>query len=493
MSMQAEVKFLDIKAGKPVVILNDKDAAKMSIFLGERVELSFDGQSIISIVDISDEIPEGKIVLFEEAKEGLDIDEGSIAEVNIVEKPESVDYIRKKVDGDSLSEVETTEIISDTVTHKLTDPELMAYMIALHMSDFSMEEAKNLTNAMVKTGEQIDFDLAVDKHCIGGVPGNRTTPLVVSIIAAAGYKIPKTSSRAITSPAGTADTMEVLMDVDFSAEKIKEIVEETNGCMIWGGGVDLAPADDEFIRVRESLSLDPLEQVLASVMAKKKSVSSDHVLIDIPMGRGAKIHDKEKANSLAKYFQELGEGLGMEVVTMISDGSQPIGQGIGPALEARDVLKILESNGEQGPEDLKDKAIRMADLLLKQVDPSKDAEEILESGAAHEKFKEIIEAQKGEAITSDKVELGDYFDVLHAKESGRVKNIHNHAVTRIAKAAGCPKEKKSGVYLHKKVDDPVEEGEELITVYSENEKRLENAMKEAKESKIFDIESFLSR
>lgn len=492
MGMKAEVKFLDIKAGKPVVILNDKDAAEMSVFLGERVEVSFDGESVISIVDISDEIPKGSVVLFEETRQELNPDEGAMAEINVTEKPDSVDYIKKKVNGERLTKTETSEIIGDTVSQKLTDSELMAYMIALHMSEFSTDEAENLTRAMVKNGEQIDFDFAVDKHCIGGVPGNRTTPLVVSLVAAAGYKIPKTSSRAITSPAGTADTMEVLMNVELPANRIKEVVEETNGCIAWGGGVNLAPADDEFIRVRESLALDPLEQVLASVLAKKKSVGSDYVLIDIPVGRGAKIVEKEKASDLARHFQDLGDNLDMEIITMISDGSQPIGRGIGPVLEAKDVLKILKSGGDKGPEDLKEKSLKIADLLLDRVGSDKNPEELLESGAAYEKMKEIIESQGGVVFKAEDLKTGDYFDVIHAEGSGRIKNIRNHVVTRIAKAAGCPKEKKSGVYLHKKTGDAVEEGEKIVTIYSENEKRLEDAVEETDESQLLDLEDFLS-
>ncbi len=490
--MEAKVKTLDIRAGKPVVILNNREAIERSIFLGDRICIKHEDTEVMAIVDTSNEVPEGHIVLFDETNEELGAEEGKTVIVNSIPKPDSIDYIKKKVEGKDLSYDETHEIVKDAVDFRLTDSELMAYTVAIDMSDFSLDEARDLTKAMVDTGEEIDIKNALDKHCIGGVPGNRTTPIIVSIIAAAGYKIPKTSSRAITSPAGTADTMEVITDVEHSLKEIEDIVDKTNGCFSWGGALNLAPADDEFIRVRDSLNLDPLEQLLSSVLAKKKAVGAETVLIDIPMGDGSKIKNSKEASKLSEYFEKLGSELGMDVFTLVSDGSNPIGNGIGPALEARDVLKILKSGGKEGPKDLTEKSIKMADLLLEEVGSDKSAERILTSGKAYNKFKDIVEAQGGGVMDPDEVELAENHQIVRSQKRGRVKDLDNKIVSKITKATGCPKDKKSGLYLHKKKDDPVEKGEKIMTVYSESPDKLKKALEIAEENKVFTFKSLLS-
>lgn len=489
--MRLEVQHLDVKTGKPIVILSEKDAKKKSVFLGDRVKISDGGGDVIAVVDLSSKLKEGRIVLFEETKEELEVEDGDTVELEVTVKPDSIDHIEKKISGKDLKKEEVDGLIGDTVSHRLTDPELMAFIVAMQMSSFSFQEAKYLTRAMIETGQNIDFRKALNKHCIGGVPGNRTTPIIVPILAAAGCTIPKTSSRAITSPAGTADVMEVLCNVDFPSDEIVEIVEETNGCMVWGGALDLVPADDDFIRVRESLSLDPLESVISSVLAKKRSVGSDYVLIDIPLGKEAKVKDRIKANDLSKYFKKLGRELGMEVYTIISDGSQPIGNGIGPALEARDVLRILESRGEEGPDDLKEKSVKLADILLEKAGSNESAVQILESGKAYEKIVEIIKAQGGKTTEPDEIKPGEYSETVTADRGGRVGEISNHLISAITRTADSPQCKGSGLYLHKKVDDSVEEGDELFTVYSENEKRLERAVEIANKNNPYEIKPFL--
>lgn len=489
MNKNFRVRTLEVEAGKPIVILNEREASERSIFLNDRIRISHEGKKTVAIVDFSKKISKDEIVLFEESKEALCIEEGERVEIEPVVKPDSVSYIRKKIHRKSLSEDEIEEIIGDTVDLHLTDPELTAFNIAIAMSDFSLQEAEYLTRSMINTGETIDIKNAVDKHCIGGIPGNRTTPLIVSIIAAAGYKIPKTSSRAISSPAGTADTIEVLADVEYSAAEIKELVDRVNGCMTLGGAVNLAPADDEFIRVRKSLGLDPLELVLSSVMAKKKAVGSDTVLIDIPVGEEAKTKSEKEAVKVADSFEKLGKRLDMDVVTFISDGSKPIGRGIGPALEARDVLRILESKGRRGPRDLKEKVLKMSNILLDEVGYEGDAEEILETGRAYEKIKETIEAQRGHIFRSEKIEIGKHKKVINSKKEGKIRKIHNFPINEIARTAGCPKAKKAGIYLHKSIGENVKRGDKLFTIYSENKNRLTKASEEAKETKVFEIGS----
>ncbi len=487
-SFQATARTLDIEAGKPIVIMNEKEAQKRSIFLNDRVKINHNESSVVAIVDFSPKMRRDEVFLFEETRKRLGVKDGETVNIELTKMPSSIDYIRNKIVGRNLSKNEIERIVEDTVNLMLSDPELTAFNIAIAMSEFSLEETYYLTESMVKTGERIDITNAFDKHCIGGVPGNRTTPLIVPIISAAGLKIPKTSSRAISSPAGTADTMEVLAQVDFSADEITELIKETDACMVWGGNVNLAPADDEFIRVRKSLGLDPTELVLSSVLAKKKAVGSDTVLIDIPVGEEAKIKEDDKAQETADLFEKLGSRLDMDIITLISDGSEPIGRGIGPALEARDVLRILESNGAEGPVDLKNKSLRMANMLLEEASSELRAEQILESGRAYEKMKQIIKAQNGDILKSEDIEMGKFSRIIRSKEEGRIAKVRNNSIKDIALTAGCPREKKAGLYLHQTVGDQVEKDDKLMTVYSDNKKRLQNALEEAENNIVFEYE-----
>ena len=329
----------------------------------------------------------------------------------------------------------------------------------------------------------------VDKHSIGGICGNRTTMVIVPIIASLGFTMPKTSSRAISSPAGTADTMESLASVSFDVKEIEKIVEKTNGCIVWGGGVDLASADDKMIKVRNPLRLDPEGLLLASIMAKKKAVNASHVLIDIPVGKGAKVESKREARNLRRKFIELGKDLKIKIKVIITDGKQPIGNGVGPNLEARDVLNVLMG---KGPKDLRDKAIKMATIILRMLnlkDANKRVLDSLNSGKAYNKMKEIIKAQKGKIFKPEQLEYGKFKKEFYSNKNGRVKFIDNKDVSKIARTAGAPTDKTAGVYLNKKLKDKIKKNEILFTIYSDSEKRLGYAVELVKERNPYIISS----
>ncbi len=332
-----------------------------------------------------------------------------------------------------------------------------------------------------------DFPIGIS-NCTGGIPGNRTTMIIVPIIAAAGFTIPKTSTKSITSPAGTADTMEVLAEISHSKEKIQEIVKKTNGCIVWGGTLDLASADDKLIKIEKALSLDPEGILLASVLAKKSAANSTHVLIDIPVGPNTKIKTKEKAEELSHKFIELGKKLNLKIKTMISDGSQPIGNGIGPALEARDILLVLQN---KGPKDLKNKAVYMASLMLEMVgvkNPYAKALHILESGLAYKKMKEIIKAQGGNPeIKPEEINLGKFRYEIKEKKSGIITHINNELISRIAKIAGAPINKGAGINCYLRVGDKVKKEDTLFTIYAEDEKKLNYAINLNKGEKVIEI------
>jgi len=485
--MKLKVKDIYIATGWPLVaVLNEIDALKLDLHHEDRIKIKKGNKSVIAIIDISESkktVPGGQIGLYEEVLTKLNAKSGNFVDVSLVEKPVSIQYIKKKLKGKKLSYEEFYQIIDDIIKNKLSEIEITYFVSACYMHELDIEESVSLTKAMINTGEILKLNKypVMDMHCIGGVAGNRTTMVVVPIIAAAGLTIPKTSSRSITSPAGTADTMEVLCNVCFSIKEIKKIVKKTNGCLVWGGSVNLAPADDKIIRIEHPVSLDPEGQLLASILAKKKSVSATHLLVDIPIGIGAKITNRKRAFHFKRLFESISKKLGIKIMVVITDGSQPIGNGIGPALEARDVMWVLENDLRQ-PLDLREKSVKMAGLLLeigskaKKGAGAKKALEILKSGAAYRKMIEIIKAQDGKKIKADDIKIGKFRYNFKANKSGLIIHIDNESISKIAKAAGAPLDKGAGIYLHKHVNDSVKKGDKIFTVHAKNKQKLKYAV-----------------
>lgn len=485
--MKFKIKDLNVGTGGPfVAVINYKDAEKFDLHHGDRIEVRKRRKKAVAIVDISytgGMVAKGRIGLFEEVMDLLNAKNNQEAKISISHKPESIEYIKKKMDGQRLSNKEIKGIVQDIVDNNLTEFETAFFVAASYMRPMDDKETVALTKAMVNTGDKLGLrsKIVMDKHCIGGVAGNRTTMLVVPIIACAGLKIPKTSSRSITSPAGTADTVEVLCDVSLNLEQIRKIVKKTNGCMVWGGAVNLAPADDKIIRIEHSLDIDARSQLLASILAKKASVGATHVLVDIPTGKGSKIGSMKRAESLKKDFEDMGKKLGMKIRVVFTDGSEPVGNGIGPVLEARDVLYVLRNDPKQ-PLDLRKKSLKLAGVMLemsgkaKKGEGEKKAKKILDSGRAHDKFIEIIKAQNGKEINPDDMKLAKYKKDIRASKKGRIKSICNREISRIARIAGAPSDKEAGIYLHKKKNSYVNKGEVLFTLYSDNKEKLDFAV-----------------
>ncbi len=476
-TMKLKVKDMDIASGGILIaILNQKDAHKLDLHSGDRIRVHDGKKEAICILDISESkkaVPEGKIGLFEEVLDRLHVRQGSIVDIHLTGKPESVQHIRDKLYGKHLSYEDLYHIMDDITHDRLTAIEKTYFVAAGFTEGWSTEEIVDMTRAMVETGDKLKFKgVTYDKHSIGGIPGNRTTMIIAPIVAAAGLTIPKTSSRAITSPAGTADTMECLAKVELSERKVKQVVKKTGACMVHGGSMNLAPADDKIIEVEHPLFIDAEGQLLASVMAKKYSVSAKHVLIDIPMGKSTKASTWKKASHLKKMFMFIGRKLGMKVRVIITDGSQPIGRGIGPLLEAEDVMKVLRNDAD-APQDLKKKCLFMAGILLEMASKHKNgfkaATEILESGKALRKMEEIIAAQGKQK----KPALGDHIYKVRSQKIGRVWEIDNEVIARIARIAGAPDDKGAGLYLYKKVHDLVSKKDILYTVYAESKFKQE--------------------
>ncbi|HLC85851.1 MAG TPA: thymidine phosphorylase [Candidatus Nanoarchaeia archaeon] len=477
--MKLKAKVLRIATKGPfVAILNEFTAELLNVEVLDRILIKKGLKKLVVAVDFAlgeSSISKKEIGIFLDVAEAIHIKDGDFVNVKLVPKPASLNLIKKKLDKHELTESEVNIIIKDIIDNRLTEVETTYFISACYVNGLSMSETAYLTKAVSNNGGKLKFDAkyVLDKHCLGGLGANRTTMIITPIIAAAGFLMPKTSTRSITSPAGTSDTMEVLAPVAHSKKEIMRIVKKTNACMVWGGTIDLASADDKLIRLERPLSLDPEGIMLASILAKKSAANSTHILIDIPIGPETKIKDKEVAKNLARKFISFGKNFGMKVKVIITDGSQPVGNGIGPALEARDVLSALEGNG---PRDLRDKSLYMAALMLDMVgvkDSYKKVLEIIDSGTALRKMKEIIKAQGGNPnVKSKDIELGKYSFIFKSKKSGNVSYISNNLVCRIAKIAGAPFDKCAGVYLHEKVNDKVKKNSPLFTIYAESREKL---------------------
>jgi len=431
------------------------------------------------IVVHSDLLRENEAGLSDIALKRLDVKEGDLITVSHLKPIESLSDVRAKMYHKKINEAAYRKIISDITNGFYSDIEIAAFITACAGDNMDLDEITWLTKAMIDSGSKLKWDekIILDKHCVGGLPGNRTTPIVVAIVAAAGLIIPKTSSRAITSSSGTADTMETITTVNLSIEKMREVVNKEGGCFAWGRSAKLSPADDILIAVEKALDIDSSGQMIASVLSKKAASGSTHVVIEIPFGETAKVRTHEEALKLQYYFKAVGHAINLNVEVLITDGSQPIGRGIGPSLEAMDVISVLR-NDPNAATDLKERSLIIAGALFElstKFGKGKgylEAKQILESGKAYDKFNKICLAQGGftePTFAKHKIEI-------KADSSGTVISIDNRKLAKIAKLAGAPHYPSAGIYFSSPIGSKVEKGQTLFTIYSESEGELQYAV-----------------
>nr|WP_255699452.1 thymidine phosphorylase family protein [Luteimonas sp. Y-2-2-4F] len=427
----------------------------------------------------------GQVALSEAAWRALGIADGDTVEVRHPPLLESLAGVRRRLYGGRLDAAELSAIVGDVVAGRYSDVHLAAFLTATASPPLDDEETAGLTRAMVEAGARLRWPapVVVDKHCVGGLPGNRTTPIVVAVAAACGLVMPKTSSRAITSPAGTADAMETLAPVDLDLPTLRRVVEAEGGCLAWGGAMHLSPADDVFVRIERELDIDTEGQLIASVLSKKIAAGATHVLIDIPVGPTAKVRSIEAADRLAARLAATAAHFGLAVRCLRTDGAQPVGRGIGPALEACDVLAVLR--GEPGaPADLRARAILVAGAVLEMGGAAAEgagaalADATLDSGRAWEKFRRICEAQGG----LREPPRAPHVAPLPAPRSGRATGIDNRRLARLAKLAGAPEHPAAGVHLRVRPGDAVARGEPLLFVHAQVPGTLAYALDYAREA-----------
>lgn len=430
-------------------------------------------------IDGDEVVAPGEAALSEEAWKLLGVAEGDPIHVRHAPALASMASVRHRIYGHRLDEPALQAIVTDVVAGRYTNVHLAAFLTATSTLPLDEAETVALTQAMVDAGDRLSWQATtvIDKHCIGGLPGNRTTPIVVAIVAACGLVAPKTSSRAITSPAGTADTMETLAPVDLDLAAIRRVVEAEGGCIVWGGAVRLSPADDIFIRIERVLDVDTEGQLIASVLSKKIAAGSTHVVLDIPVGPTAKVRSTEAGDRLAERLSSTAARFGLSARCIQTDGSQPVGRGVGPALEALDVLAVLQ-NAPGAPRDLRRRACLLAGQALELGGAAPEgegeamAEAVLADGRAWAKFQKICEAQGG-MRTPPRAALQE---PVSAARSGRVIQMNNRKISTLAKLAGAPDIKAAGLSLAVRLGDEVAAGEPLLFVHAETRGELGYAL-----------------
>jgi thymidine phosphorylase len=423
-------------------------------------------------------LAEDEIGLSESAFRDFQCPEGARVGAGLAHPPESVERVRRKLEGERLERADFDAILADVARRAYSKVELSMFVLACALRRLDAKELVDFTRAMIGCGSRLDFGPGpvADKHCIGGIPGNRTTMILVPVLAALGVRIPKTSSRAITSPAGTADTMAVLAEVCLDRDRIQQIVERSGGCIVWGGALDLAPADDVLITVERPMGIDTEAQMVASILAKKRTAGASHALIDIPVGPSAKVRSRRQAERLANAFRAVGREVGVQVEVVETSARGPVGSGVGPRLEALDVLSVLRRETE-APVDLREKSLYLAARILEQLGAVRNADgyrvarEALDSGAAEAKFEELLDAQGRRSLPGP----APHRAPVSSSRDGRIREIDCFEISKVAKLAGAPAHPAAGVRVLRRVDDVVSRSEPLFEIHAQSRVQLDFA------------------
>ena len=489
----AKVQLLDIKDGERlIVLLNPKQAMAFGINLNNKVQLTkANGEHIVADVSVSEAVLEGNVAICADVSEKLNLENNELVAVSLAESSSaSYEAIRKKMRGETITYDEMFAIIKDISENKLDDTMMTYYVASSFFYPTTDEEMYQTAKAMAECGVMFKYpkgEIIADKHCIGGVPWNETTMILIPLIASLGIKIPKNFSKSITSPAATGECVNVLMNINFNKEGIEKLVKDQNCCLVRWGGLDLAPADDKLIKVQYPLSMQSRAKVVSSIMAKKYAMGVTHSLIDIPVGPTAKVSSMKEAKDWKKKFEYVGKKLWMKMSVQITEANEVIGNGVGAVMQVREVLRILQQHPERAM-DLESKVIFLASKIIKEVGLEKGKEAVklathqLVSWAAWEKMQEIIQAQGGNPeVNSESLPLWAHtFDVI-AEKDWVLKMIDLHDINAVCRKLGCPVIDQAGLYLYKKTGDKIKKGEVICKLYAQDEVKLKHGIERWKE------------
>ncbi len=480
MNINLKIKVLDIYANYSVSILHPNTAKKLYAQNLDRIDIQKKDFNKVFVLDTSSSyVAEDEVGLFKDSAQENNLKDGEVVNVSLLPLPPANKYILDKIKNVPLTKNQITEIVTEINKNSLSEIELAGFVTACQINDLTIEEITYLCNSLIDIGDKIDFDdeVILDKHSVGGING-RVSMIVVPIIASYGYKIPKTASRSITSATGTADAMEMLAPVSFNVSDIKKIISKANGVVAWEGKFDLCPVDNKIIDIEHALGINPEGIMIASILSKKKSIGSTHLVIDLPVGDQMKIKTVDDAERLAKKFLIISKSLGIKTKVLVTDGETPCGNSFGCSLEAKSVLEILEGKYF---DNLAEKSCEVAGELLELVGRAKKnegyhlAKKAILSGQAHSKFLEIIKAQGGIITLSDQLPKAKFTKKICSPEDGSITNMDVYKLTQIAKIAGAPTDKVAGLLILRPVGHEVKKNEPIFEIHSSSEDALNNA------------------
>ncbi|HEV2399989.1 MAG TPA: thymidine phosphorylase [Candidatus Sulfotelmatobacter sp.] len=406
----------------------------------------------------------------------------------------AIDVIRKKRDGAELAQWEIEALVSAYTAGEIPDYQVSAWLMAVVLRGMTRAETAVLTDVMLHSGEVLDFSALrakkVDKHSTGGV-GDKTSLVLAPLAAAAGIAVPMISGRGLGHTGGTLDKLEAIpgFNVNLPLADFRRVLELC-GCAMIGQTAEIAPADRKLYALRDVTgTVESPYLICASIMSKKLAEGIDALVLDVKTGSGAFMKNEKDAAFLAELMVETGERMGKDVVALITDMDQPLGNMIGNALEVVEVIDILKGGG---PEDLRELCLHLAGWMLFLGKASKTVAEgkqvsadLISSRKALEKFRQMIELQKGDPHVIDdpkRMPQAKHRIEIIAASSGYIRSMHCEQIGTACVILGGGRERKEdsvdpavGIVLHKKVGDPVHAGESLATIHYNADSRAERA------------------
>ncbi len=477
-----------------IVMLNTEQASQYWIKDNDKISLIRKNEEFVVDVSLTDSyVQANEIGVTKDFMDEYPVMEWDTVIVSFVKNnPLSMQAIRKKMLWKKITDEEIDAIIEDIKDNKIHDLVLAYYVATSFFYKSDEHELAYTTKATAYTWDMYRFPgIVAWKYCIWWVAGNETTMIVIPILASLWITVPKTFSKAITSPAATGECVNVLMDIEFDKQEVIRLTDKVWACLVWNEKLNLAPVNDKIIKVSAPLWMEPYARMISSIMAKNYAMGINHCLIDIPMWPTAKVATTKDAKRVAKRFREIGEYLWIKMDVEITDGSQPVGKWIWACLQAREAIRILQQYKTRS-EDLEKKAVFLACkilILCGMASNMKSAEKLvksqLENWEAWKKMQEIIKAQNWEPnIKSEDIQLGKFSHDIVAEKDCVISNVDMRHLNTMVRWLWAPKEYQAWIYLHKKLWDKVKKWEVIYTMYSPSANKL-NLVKDVQQQKDF--------